>query len=94
MRTTLDIDDALLQAAARRYPPGTPKTVLIEEGLRQLAQEGPRFRHANPIVQRWIEAGLVRAPTWYGPLPRVARGIGCQPLDEVLGELDGDRADR
>ena len=48
MRTTLNIDDALLAEAARRVRAPT-KTALIEEALRALIRESAR--------QRLIEAG-------------------------------------
>ena len=98
MRTTLDIDDALLSRAQALFPAGTPKTVLLEEGLRRLlASSGdvpsapPRKR--DPRMQRLIDEGLVRASTVTGPLgPRdVSDAI---PLAQLLADLDGDREDR
>lgn len=42
MRTTIDIDDTVFRNAAADFPEGTPKTVIIEEALRQLAVRRPR----------------------------------------------------
>lgn len=46
MRTTLDLDEDLFRRAAARYPVGTPKTVIVEEGLRRLAEEAQPARLA------------------------------------------------
>lgn len=40
MRTTLEIDDQLFEQALRKFPPGTPKYVIIREALRAFV-EGP-----------------------------------------------------
>lgn len=70
MRTTVDIDEDLLREAARRYPPGTPKTVLIEEGLRRLVRE-PAER--TPTAPRRLgffadDGPLVLHESWDDPV--------------------------
>ena len=71
MRTTLDIDDDLLAEAARRYPPGTPKTVLVEEGLRRLVQEPIGASATSPRRLGFFAAdGPVRVhESWDDPIP-------------------------
>lgn len=44
MRTTVDVDDALYEQAAQRFPEGTPKRVVFNEALRALASQ----RRARP----------------------------------------------
>lgn len=71
MRTTLDIDDELFRRAAARYPEGTPKTVIVEEALRQLAdavaptQKAPRrlgfFAHLPLGIHEDFDAALTPA---------------------------------
>ena len=95
MRTTLNLDDSLLEAATRIFPPGTPKTVILEEGLRQLVAGAPRpvsRAAADPRMQRLIDAGHVSPRRAEPPaLVRVAGGI---PLDVLLDDLAADREDR
>jgi Arc/MetJ family transcription regulator len=59
MRTTLELDDALV-AEAQRWCPGLTKTALIEEALRALIERSVRRRMARwdgdlpvrPVVRR------------------------------------------
>ncbi len=99
MRTTLDIDDALLARAQAQFPPGTPKTVLVEEGLRRLiaspaaAVAAPR-RMRDMRMQRLVDEGHVTAATTAAPvLPRegIAGGV---PLAQLIADLAQDRDDR
>lgn len=39
MRTTFDVDDELFQKAARKFPPGTSKRVVVNEALRGFVGE-------------------------------------------------------
>lgn len=93
MRTTLDIDDELMAAAQSRFPPGTPKTVVIEEGLRRLAAAplGAPVRRRDPRIQRLIDEGLLTPATASGPLPERTGDI---PLEDLLRDLAADREDR
>ena len=94
MRTTLDIDDALLAQVQALYPAGTAKTVLLEEGLRRLlaaAPANPGARRRDPRMQRLIDEGRVTPARILGPPPAGPGGI---PLDQLLADLAGDREDR
>ena len=97
MRTTLDIDDALLAGVQAIFPAGTPKTALIEEGLRRLLAPmdtgSPPTRRRDPRLQRLIDEGRVRAATASGPF---VRGPGDEEisLDRLLADIDRDREDR
>lgn len=92
MRTTLDLDDALLAQAIARFPPGTPKTVVLEEALRQLlwGGPGPSARPLDPRLQRLVDAGRLEQRT--GPPP--PEGLGGVELSRLLADLAADRADR
>ena len=63
MRTTLDLDEQLLADAQGRFPPGTPKTVILEEALRRLlapplAAEPPGTAYdADPRMHALIAEG-------------------------------------
>ena len=69
MRTTLDIDDALLEEAARRYPPGTPKTVLVEEGLRRLVQEPMTTGLPRRLGFFAADGAVIVHESWDEPIP-------------------------
>ena len=68
MRTTLDIDDALYHEAARRYPAGTPKTVIVEEGLRSLISRRP-IGEARALGFFAADGPVVLYETWNDPIP-------------------------
>lgn len=95
MRTTLDIDDALLESARARFPPGTPKTVIFEEALRRLLAESPvpvaPTTHEDPRLVRLAASGMVRLATRNALPPSVGEGV---PLKTLLEDLTSDRADR
>jgi Arc/MetJ family transcription regulator len=100
MRTTLDIDDALLARAQAQFPPGTPKTVLVEEGLRRLIAWRALAVVPAPVarrdarMQRLVDEGHVTAATSGAPvLPRegIAGGV---PLAQLIADLAQDRDDR
>lgn len=94
MRTTIDIDDAVLARALARFPPGTPKTVIIEEGLRRLdAVAATAPGHRNPVLNRLILDGRARAATGRTGVPREALPP-LVPLEHLLRDLEADRADR
>lgn len=68
MRTTLDLDETLVQAALRLYPPGTPKTVVFEEALRTLLARAPRGEARR--LGFFAADGPVRLhDDWNDPLP-------------------------
>jgi hypothetical protein len=101
MRTTLDIDDTLLARAQSRFPKGTPKTVIVEEGLRRLTEDvhadagadtrgGPK----DPVLRRLIAEGRAVAPTWFDPLPAPPDNDADIPLATLLRDLALDREDR
>ena len=99
MRTTLDIDDALLARVQAQFPPGTPKTILVEEGLRSLivshpeSVTAPRRRH-DPRMQRLIKEGHVMAAISSAPLEPLDTSMDRIPLAQLLVDLDKDREDR
>jgi len=95
MRTTLDIDDALLESARARFPLGTPKTVIFEEALRRLVAEGswsasPAI-HEDPRLVRLAAKGIVRLATRSDLPASIGGGV---PLATLLSDLSSDRADR
>lgn len=94
MRTTIDIDEDVLARARALFPPGTPKTVIVEEGLRRLHADGPKdVRHANPVLDRLIREGRAVAParkTGREPWPSAP----LVPLEQLLEDLAADREDR
>lgn len=95
MRTTVDLDDELLARALARFPPGTPKTVILEEGLRRLLVETrpPEAleRRRDPRLQRLVEEGRLVPASREGTPPA---GPGDVPLERLLADLAGDREDR
>jgi hypothetical protein len=93
MRTTLEIDDALLARAQAQFPPGTPKTVLVEEGLRRLVASppAPAPRRRDPRVQRLIDEGHLVPASGSGPLQPVSRPT---TLARLVSDLAIDREDR
>lgn len=94
MRTTVDIDDELLAEAQRRFPIGTPKTVILEEGLRQLVRGRAGVEHAerrDPRIQRLIDDGRVRARRRADAPPP---GVGGPSRETLLEDLARDREDR
>jgi hypothetical protein len=95
MRTTLDIDEALLARVQAQFPPGTPKTVLVEEGLRRLVAtiDAPRRPRLDPRLQRLVDEGHVTPATSSGPRPPVATGAPI-PMEQLLRDLADDREDR
>jgi len=78
MRTTLDLDPDVLAAATACYPPGTPKTVVVEEGLRLIARRGVR-RSERPL----------RELGFFGHLPVGIHEDFDAPLDGESLELWG-----
>jgi len=85
MRTTIDIDDELLREAARRYPPGTPKTVLVEEGLRRLIRE-PADRPAQAPRRLGFFAAdgpMVLHEEWDDPVVGFAAEHSPPPFDKA-----------
>ena len=104
MRTTLNIDDALLEGVTQRFPPGTPKTVVIEESL--------RLALAKPLLAAESEPGFdrrasIELPSDVGRLvargiltPAVRTGVPPQstlpplPPGQLLRDLASDREDR
>ena len=97
MRTTLDLDDQLLARVQAQFPPGTPKTVLVEEGLRRLlagpVEAVPRARDRDPRIERLIAEGHVVAamPGAWRPAPAATPSI---PAAQLLADLARDREDR
>ena len=102
MRTTLDIDDAVLRDAQACFPKGTPKTVIIEEALRLLATRGevsegrttaaPMPHHTDPRWIRLLRSGVVTAATVSAT--SVQRRPTGLTLATLLDDLAADRADR
>ena len=96
MRTTLDLDEQLLADAQGRFPPGTPKTVILEEALRRLlapplAAEPPGTAYdADPRMHALIAEGRLQRATGAAPKP----GPGGVPLKQLLADLAKDREDR
>ncbi|MBA2321684.1 MAG: type II toxin-antitoxin system VapB family antitoxin [Deltaproteobacteria bacterium] len=95
MRTTLEIDGALLAHAQAQFPPGTPKTVIVEEGLRRLVAPRPTGveRRRDPRVQRLIDEGHLTPATATGPHVRTAP-VAPIPSEVLLRDLAADREDR
>jgi hypothetical protein len=95
MRTTLDIDDALLESARARFPAGTPKTVIFEEALRRLlagvSGSESAETHEDPRLVRLAAEGRLRLATRRDLPPSVGGGV---PLDTLLSDLTSDRGDR
>ena len=94
MRTTLNIDDELLAEATARFPPGTPKTVIIEESLRRLLGAGrPTEGPALPEdVAALVARGVLKPPTRSGVPPE---GTSPPlPPGALLRDLAADREDR
>ncbi len=89
MRTTLDLDDDLLRTAQSRFPPGTPKTMILEEGLRALIRMDARPER-SAAARRLIASGVLTPATERGAPPHV----GGLSLADVLAGLDEDRGDR
>lgn len=99
MRTTLDIDDALLARVQAMFPPGTPKTVLLEEGLRRLlgaerAGVEPARPRRDPRMQKLIEEGHITPTSRVGPRDPPPAGPGGVQLIDLLADLAHDREDR
>jgi hypothetical protein len=95
MRTTLDLDNALLAEAMARFPKGTPKTVVLEEALRRLiVSDEPvvteRARR-DPRIERMVAEGRMRLGSSAAPPPLSAGGM---PLAKILADLAADREDR
>ena len=94
MRTTLDLDDALMAGVQARFPPGTPKTVMVEEGLRRLlVPPDGASQHPDPRLQSLISAGVVYPARRLGSYRRDAPSAPI-PLAQLLADLDRDREDR
>ncbi len=94
MRTTLDIDDELLQWAIAQFPRGTPKRVILEEALRRLVgvPHGANARpDLDPRLERLVAEGRLRPRSGSVAPPA---GVGSKPLAEVLADLESDRAER
>lgn len=64
MRTTLDLDDALMRAAKRRAAEtGRTLTALVESALRELLRRedqssGNSFRFEWPVVEGGVQPGV------------------------------------
>jgi len=67
MRATIDIDEAIFRSAARNFPEGTPKTVIIEEALRQLAARRRRTE-TKRALGFFAEPGVVVPEDFNEPL--------------------------
>ncbi len=98
MRTTLNIDDELLEQMTRRFPPGTPKTVIIEESLRRaLAVPAARNTRSAGIELPEEVADLVARGVL---VPAGRTGVPPQsnsaplPPGALLADLARDREDR
>jgi hypothetical protein len=96
MRTTLNIDDELLDRARERFPPGTPKTVIFEEALRLLVataapEPGAAPRLADPRLARLAATGKLAPAKAQAPPAPPGDGL---PLARLLSDLAADRADR
>ena len=79
MKTTLDLDDALLRTAKERAAAtGRTLTGMVEAGLREVlrADQAPRGRHRL----KWIVAEG-------GPLP----GVDVADRDALYGRMEEDR---
>lgn len=79
MKTTLDVDDALLRTAKERAAAtGRTLTSMVEAGLREVlrAEQAPRGRHRL----KWIVAEG-------GPLP----GVDVADRDALYGRMEEDR---
>jgi hypothetical protein len=100
MRTTLDIDDALLARVQAQFPPGTPKTVLVEEGLRRLIVSPAAGAAPSPLpkrdvrMQRLVDEGHVVAATSAAPVLSREGIAGGVPLAQLIADLARDRDDR
>jgi hypothetical protein len=94
MRTTLNLDDALLEQMTRRFPPGTPKTVIIEESLRRaLETPAPRPGVALPTeVERLVRLGVLVPAARTGVPPQ--SDLPPLPPGLLLADLASDRDDR
>jgi hypothetical protein len=97
MRTTLNIDDDLLEQMTRRFPAGTPKTVIIEESLRWALAAGSPGREVSGIglpddIALLVARGVI--------VPAVRAGVPPQgespplPAGALLEDLARDREDR
>jgi hypothetical protein len=94
MRTTLNIDDELLERMTKRFPPGTPKTVIIEESLRRALAE-PSFvtRTGLPSEVAALAArGVLIPPARLGVPPQSS--LDPLPPGVLLRDLGTDREDR
>ena len=96
MRTTLNIDDDLLEQMIRRFPPGTPKTVIIEQSLRIALNEPSRPSDGTgrwpDDVARLISHGILVPAARTGPPPQTTGGP--LPAGALLRDLAADREDR
>jgi hypothetical protein len=96
MRTTLDLDDDLLERARQRFPAGTPKTVIIEESLRQsLARTGVAPGSAEglpPELGPLVARGILVPARWTG-VPPQSTGPPL-PQGVLASDLASDRQDR
>lgn len=98
MRTTLNIDDDLLERMTRRFPPGTPKTVIIEESLRRVLADMPRTRGPRggfdlpDDVALLVARGVLTPPARSGVPPMGTSGT--LPPGALLRDLAADREDR
>ena len=98
MRTTLNLDDDLLERMTRRFPPGTPKTVIIEESLRRALMEpvGGSPRSGGITLPDDVAALVARGVL----VPAVRVGVPPQgtspplPAGALLADLARDREDR
>ena len=98
MRTTLDLDAELLSLVTRRYPPGTPKTVIIEESIRlalrvELPSAAGRPSSVLPVeVAQLVAKGVLRPATWSGVPPQ---GTSASlPAGALVRDLSQDRDER
>lgn len=95
MRTTLDINDELLQQAIAKFPRGTPKTVILEEALRRLIgipdHVGAGRPGLDPRLERLMAEGKLTPRTRSTP-PPVTPGV--LPLDAIMSDLARDRDER
>jgi hypothetical protein len=61
MRTTLDIEDAVLGKARQRASrEGTTLTAVVERALRRFLSERPQRQ--SPLTSRWVVVEGVRSP--------------------------------
>ena len=96
MRTTLDLEDELLGRATALFPPGTPKTVVLEEALRRMVRpqapaRGASARPRSPVLEALFDEGHLVPARATGTPPS---GPTRMPLDELLRDLSRDREDR